>query len=162
MAVAGSRGFALFIFIPFSLSLSGTYREVRWSSFNFSPIPSSLLPLSSAIPPSHFHFSSLHHLLPSLLHLVYLSSRPLVLPSFSAVSYFCPPRTRRAFTIHSPYFYGYTGAPRIQLFPFLLPTWAHDRPPLVKTFLVPSAVISAALLVMQFRSRLTLDNKLMG
>lgn len=113
--------------------------------------PSPLLPsflFFSHFTSSHFHFSSFHHLLPSLLHLVHLSSRSLVLSSFSSVSYFCPLRVhvllRFILRIFTDIYRGgrgreeKKGAPRIQLFPFLFPTHRHWHRPtssnVVKTF----------------------------
>lgn len=151
MAVADPRRSSLFIFISLSLSL-----------WNLPSPPVLFQPLSA-----HSHLPTLPPHLAIFIFLPFIIYYPhcfiwyIYLPDLSSFRLFQPFHifallVRRAFTIHSPYFYGYTGAPRIQLFPFLLPTRATDTGSLVKTFLVSPAVISGRpLLVMQFRSRLT-------
>lgn len=141
MAVAGSP-FYFHSALLVSLSLSGTYR-VRRSSFN----------LSQSTPPSPLPFHlAIFIFLPFIIYYPHCFIWYIYLADLSSFRLFQPFHifallVRRAFTIHSPYFYGYTGAPRIQLFPFLFyfrRERATDTSPLVKTFSVPLAVISAA------------------
>lgn len=130
--------------------LCGTYRVCHRSPSFFSHFTS-----------SHFHFSSFHHLLHSLLHLVYLSSRPLVLPSFSSASYFCPLRVHALLRFIFRIFTDIPGPPRIQLFPFLFPTRAPTPVRCRKNFSLDPPRRDFGRLVMQFCSQLTtVDNKL--
>lgn len=161
MAVAGSRGFALFIFIPFSLSLSGTYRESAGplsTSLPFRP-PSSL-----SSPPFHL---AIFIFLPFIIYYPHCFIWYIYLADLSSFRLFQPfhifallvRATLLRFILRI-----FTDIRAHLVFSYFRFYFRHERTtgPLVKTFLVPSAVISAALLVMQFRSRLTLDNKLMG
>lgn len=124
------------------------------SSVLFQPPPTPSLPFHLAI----FIF------LPFIIYYPHCFIWYIYLPDLSSFRLFQPFHifALLAFTIHSPYFYGYTGAPRIQLFPFLLPTRATDAVPLVKTFFDPGSRDFGSLLVMQSCSRLTWNNKLIG